>query len=151
MFASCFQLMTSAFSILLPCPYIFVIDIKQRSMPQFHMCRSSPGLNDHHQTVRGQQGWDLSAHMSNSMVRKLILVNWEILKKIDWSRVRKIPLCPGEEVKFVSKCQYMDEGEQTFFTERSPRTQCDSENARRHGWMSTNCPEGIKLKILSQF
>ena len=48
--------------------------------------------------------------MSNSMVRQLILVNWEILKIIDWSRVRKIPLSPGEKAKFVSKCQYVDKG-----------------------------------------
>lgn len=149
-FASCSQLMTSAFSILLPCPHAFMIDRKQRSMPPFHICRSSQGLSDHHQTVRGQQGWDLIADMSNSMVRQLILVNWEILKKIDWSRVRKIPLSPGEEAKFVSKYQYVDEGEQTFFTERSPRIQDDSENACRHGWMSTNCPERIKLRIMNQ-
>ena len=87
MVASCFQLMTSAFSILLPCPYIVVTDRKRRSMPRFHMCRSSQGLSDHHQS-EGNKGWDLSADMSHSMVRKLILVNWEILKKkkkIDWS------------------------------------------------------------------
>ena len=153
MVALCFQLMTSAFSILLPCPYIVVTDRKRRSVPRFHMCRSSQGLSDHHQTVRGQQGWDLSADMSNSMVRKLILVNWEILKKkkkFDWSRVRKIPLSPGEEARFVSKCQYVDKGEQTFFPERSLRTQHDSENACRCGWMSTNCPEEIRLRILNQ-
>lgn len=110
-----------------------------------------PSSNSQRATGMGsQQGWDLSTHMSNSMVRQLILVNWEILKIIDWSRVRKIPLSPGEKAKFVSKCQYVDKGEQTFFTERSPRTQGDSENACRHGWMSTNCPEGIKLRIFNQ-
>ena len=146
MVASCFQLMTSAFSILLPCPYIVVTDRKRRSMPRFHMWRSSQGLSDHHQS-EGNKGWDLSADMSHSMVRKLILVNWEILKKKkkNWLECRV-----GEEARFVSKCQYVDEGEQTFFAERSPRTQRDSENACRHGWMSTNCPEEIRLRILNQ-
>lgn len=133
--------MTSAFPILFPCHYNFEIDIKWRSVPPFHMCRSSQGLCNHYHTIPMQQGRNLCTAISKSIASHQILVNWETLRKKWLEQSEENTSFPSTSVQAcmgVSICGWVWAH---LFIERSPGTQCDSENTFRCGWTSANSPE----------